>query len=423
MAMVTAMVTGPKMMLPKSMRHKLKLPAIWSIAALLSLISITGSLTASIQKSYPELGAKLQPWNGLALAAELDRTVKISIANSKAGFPKNMAGAIKSKAQVAFSKEPLAFDAIRDIALVEYSNGNDNKSRQLFLEVNKHTKRDSISQLWLMEDYSRAANLEKVLYQYDISLRANQAALEVLLPRLIATLEYRQAIKPLVKLLAQSPPWVGQFWVMAVDANTNLGNLAILRSAIFKLGIENPAGNDALLLSRLVDSGGFSFAEKLFLQLNGSRKSKSREAVNNNDFHADTMLSPFDWNVYSAANFGAYLDRQNRSLNISSVGNEGGVVARQLVHLTNKRYKLAAHIADETNQSFPPLDIQLACAEPADLAFVPVKLQLKEAKTDQQFQIDGARCEFFWLNVLVRAVDQPVSFDISFDRISLTPLE
>jgi hypothetical protein len=118
--------------------------------------------------------------------------------------------------------------------------------------------------------------------------------------------------------------------------------------------------------------------------------------VSDGKFAADNALTPFGWLYYGGSDFGA--TRSEQGLDLFAQTAMGGVVASQLMMLSEGRYKLITDGHARSGSS----KWTVACAGSDQTALGGVALPTAAFVVGAEFTVPDA-CSAVWLRLIVRA--------------------
>lgn len=403
-------------MLTRSLRHFL----VWAFALLLALLAAAASWGAIARHRSPPLVLQLWPANGAAFEAVTEAaTRRIVTAAGSPGF--NADPALIETARAALVSEPTAVAAMRVLAQAEEAAGRLDRARRLMRLAASVTKRDTLVNMWLIEDYSRGDDIVHALAVYDQTLRTLGEGRGPVLTAMASALSDPRLIQPYFRLLRQQPPWSEAFWHVAAQTPGALENAARLRMLIARARLEVPREKDEMMLSALVDQRRFETGFRLFEAIRPPG-SAGGALVNNGDFSRASAYQPFDWRLTSTGALGAAIDARAGTLQISAIsrGGLGMIAAEQIVRLPPGRYTLRAAYRREAGGGAPPAFVELVCAE-SGTRMQPLRIELGRSPAALPVNLSGASCRFFWLKIGVSVDEAQQTLELAFDRLQLVP--
>lgn len=388
---------------------------VWFAAIILAAVSSLAALASVTKQKSPDLSLSLWPDNGFAYANKADDSFEAQMQRSGGRIPEELEGDVEGFALRALEMEPTSASAVRTLAYHRHISGDGGQARELMRHAFSMNRRDPMTNLWLIEDYSRAGDVETTLLLYDATLRSTGEGRGVLLTTMAKALENDLLIEPFYLMLRQEPPWGPAFLRQAAQTAPSLENAAALRVRLAKDNTVIPREIDELLLGALVERGSLALASDVALSVNGPRRD-SNSLVRNGDFASGPGLPPFDWRLISSGDAGAGVNAKAGILEISAIGGADEIVAEQLVRLAPGNHELRAGIKTRQGVPLARTTAQLACAEAQRSAPV-VTLKLEGSNPRQQFSVGS--CRFYWLRIAVDTRGLLDGSELALDDIAI----
>ncbi|MEL6875618.1 MAG: hypothetical protein AAGM33_09075 [Pseudomonadota bacterium] len=383
---------------------------IWSIALILAFFAASQSLAIVMQRANPALASGFWPANGMAHQAIAEALLAREVQESGSQIPESIKAKTVGHARQAFLSEPAVPEALSIVAM----SLDAAEQARMMDEVEKLSRRNQILIGWKIIDSGKREDLDGVLKYYDISLRGNAAARDALLPTMAASLQNDDLVEPFRKLLAQQPPWSEYFWIWVARSPQSLENAANLRMGLVGEDIPKRVFRDEWLVEQLAVTEKFEKASALRSVLKPLPKNGG-VYVRNADFDEQSYFPPLDWELVSNGDYGAGLNGQYGTLDLSAVGGSNGRFARQLVELPAEKLQLQVTMTDAPPAS-AVITLSLSCAdrENASLAF-----RLNRAKLSAILDLTKSDCTYYWLEIKGRTASDSEGFDVSFDAIKI----
>ena len=151
-------------------------------------------------------------------------------------------------AVAALLREPTAVSGAATLGLLAELRGDLVAARRDFGFAQRLSRRDLSSELWLIEDAVRRGDVAEALRHYDIALRTQAGATDILYP-VLARASVDPAIMPLLadRLLAR-PPWTDSFVVFLANATDQPAMVAELFERLQRRGLTiNPLAQSTLV--------------------------------------------------------------------------------------------------------------------------------------------------------------------------------
>lgn len=247
-------------------------------------------------------------------------------------------------ASAAVDLVPINPAAIRNLALASIS---DEKALKLMRLSDRLSRRDGVTEAWLIQEAARRGDLSSTMTHFDALLRTLPAASSRYMQQMGVALGDRRFRKKMLDYARQDNPWFG-----------SLGR-AIMSSArpIRFYGqylVEVPSLPDTAqqrlhydeVLSRLAREGQYDIVRRLYLRLPNA----DRAAVTSAQLPGgqQTPYRPVTWWLQSDGAAGAEMARDAKpELIVYAESGASGTVASKLLFLTPGRYRLNWRIAGE----------------------------------------------------------------------------
>jgi hypothetical protein len=381
---------------------------LWVATVAISIIAGWQSMGQIEFSGNPSLSAMAWPSNGHAMAGAADALLKQAVLDNNNTLPEAYPAEAVALAQRAFELEPTSVAAVRMLALdIEREAGRAQASRIMRL-LPQLSKRDRITNLWLVDDYGRDRNVPEVLEKYDWTLRTSRSAQEFLFPLMTTTLADAEYIAPYRDLLGRNPPWLADFWQRLVRKEAALSNAATLRRELGKGASPILAEQDAELVARLIQRGKFDEALALRKAL-ATGTTGPGQFIINGDFANQPYLAPLDWELISNGEYGAAVDTGQGQMIVSAVPDSSGVAARQLISVSPGTYQLVARLAQNKLAS-TELRIDVRCAQAARATNRVASLPITSKNNALRMTLGSGGCRFFWIEWVV-AIPGGAPFD------------
>ncbi len=281
------------------------------------------------------------------------------------------------------------------------------------------TRRDTAANIWLTDYYSRRGNVVKSLEHFDYAMRSSQRARDFLIDALLVALQNEDVPPQLAELMREGEPvWEDQFWLSAYRFPASAKGLARLRVERAKAGVQVDPRSDKALLQQLVAAGDFDLALALHRAAFGAR---STGIVSNNSFERTPAPSPFDWEVQFEDSILPNVDTANGRLLVAAYSNATGLVAKQLIHLSDEEYELTVEAVQPDLEQMSAYQVRIACAERAFAGAGSKPIRLVDEKTQLSFSKPVSECKYHWLQLEIAKSNSISDADTSFENIAIEP--
>lgn len=322
-------------------------PVAVVVAALVGAVSLSNALASR----SPALAVRLWPWNGLAGATLSTKSLL-----------RQQYGDAAALALEAVRSEPANAPAIRTRGLGLEGTGK--QAGTLLNLAERFSRRDLLTNLWLIEDASRRNDIPAALRHYDIALRTSPASHQLLFPILVEALSEPEIAKALLPMLAARPPWLVPFLEHGASAGTADPALVELVQRLDGGEPGLPESFKRFLIRKLAERNRVDAALGLYRRWAGG------SAVSGGSLDKVGEWQPFDWILVEGAGFGATPELGG---GLSFYGGEGGgKVAERLLHLAPGSGQLVSRTTFNERPADATVQWLLACSGGQQLAAGPI---------------------------------------------------
>jgi hypothetical protein len=330
-------------------------------AAVSAIVNITSD-------SNPAFALRLAPADPNALAAKVDASLSKANIDQRALISKSSDVAKSVRGQAVNAK------AIRQLALIADAKGNTADARALMKLSAKLSRRDFVTQLWLIEDGVRADDIASTMAHYDVALRTSAESAAILHPILRSALVDETVQRAFTPYLRTNPPWLGSFLSFVINAD---GSPIAIAETILRGGrLPDAAGYRALetgLLQQLAAKGAFPEAFRYYASLAAA----DARVITSTAFGKAEMVAehlPLTWQTLSSpgvdAIFEASAKGSARQLHVIVSSGERAPALRKLMGLASGIYRFSQKMIPVRLANGASAYWQLLCYQ--GTAFVPI---------------------------------------------------
>lgn len=337
-------------------------------ALALGYVSTTETLGYALMRADPKRAYALSPGDG-RIAGVLAQ--QIASTNDASPADRHRADAL---ARGALAAEPLAVTAMTALGLDAQVAGNTAAARRLFVHSDAVSRRELGPRLWLIEDAVARGDVPGALRHYDIALRTEKNARELLFPILSNAVSDPAIARALVDTIAAAKPaWATPFVLNLPTSGAAPQTTASLFRQLMHRDVHIPPEAQAGVVNALFAGGAFDEAWAFYKNIQpGAVRAASRNA----DFRVQPeAASPFDWKTASD-NSGMTASILNSAdggvLDFSSPATVGGAIAEQAQVLPPGHYRLAGAAQGLSGNATLAPYWQLACVDGRELGRVPM---------------------------------------------------
>lgn len=313
-----------------------------------------------------------------------------------------MSDELASQATDAYKADPLKIQNLRTLALGRVLHTQDSgKAREVLEAASVISRRDPMTNMWLVQEYGRAGDLDRLLSTFDRALRTSRRVREAAMAPLVNILTEPQAHEPIGELLQNDPEWAPEFWSEFARNEIALDNAeAFFADSPVKFA-QVPADAREAILANLKRTRRYGTLFRLAAQLPDSEI--STHPAQDGTIDVATRSNPFGWQLQSTGNFSANVNRRSGVLEIDARAGSFGMVADRIMTLrgSNTVRIVMADPVPETAR----LDMIVKCAgaDGSELA----RIVLGAGDTEGQARFSAGACEFTSLQL---------SFDVDEGR-------
>lgn len=319
------------------------------ISALFGYWALATALASAYATRDVGTALSLAPWDGRLLAEAARQSLSADPASPDAQRE------AADKARRALTLDPTVTSAVGALGLLAQLQGNSAVARRDFAYAERLSRRDLSTQLWLIEDAVERGEVSTALHHYDVALRSQNGAGDILFPVLVKASNRPAITDALVRTLRGRPSWSAAFLSYLGDNSEDQVGTARFFAKLGAAHVAVPAAAQSTIIGKLVAAGRFDAAWDYYATLRGSiDRRRSRDPR----FAASIKHpAPFDWLVTTDPAFSVVIlgGGTQGSLVFAAPPSVGGELARQLQLLPPGQYRLEGHSAqiDEAPQERP----------------------------------------------------------------------
>lgn len=309
--------------------------AVIVVALLAAFFSEAVSVEQVVGSRAPALARRWAPWSAAARAAD-------SVAHGQPGAGETEWHTAQAEARAALNRDPTSVIAARSLGQIAALHNDLPRADRLFAYAEQLSRRDLLTELWMLEAQVRQGRVAGALVRYDRALRTNAAARPTLFPVLVLASGDPNVAPKLGGLLASRPPWGADF--LAVMAESPHVPPNVLAAAVERahLAVAVPAERAALAatIRRLADAGAYELALRVFRQAIGGTDAG---LIRDGGFEREPLLPPLDWSLAGEADLSATREPAANGMGLELRAENGrtGELARQLLVLSPGAYALS----------------------------------------------------------------------------------
>lgn len=275
---------------------------------------------------------------------------------------------VREHAQKALAREPGNVVAARTLAVAFAAAGSASQAERLMRYSHLLSRRDLVTHLWMIEQSVARNDVPDALRHYDRALRTSSAAHEILYPVLIAAAGEANIRQPLLRLLAQRPPWWRTFLFRVTGEARSPDTLHQIASALaLDPSNELERGYIRDAIRRLVQLQGYAEAFDLYARAR-RMSSQALPLLRNGDFEREDEFAPIDWSLRDEAGLGAVRrardsGSEGHALELVAESGRTGEVAHQVLRLPPGAHTLSLTVAGGSQDPLAQPQITIGCIQ------------------------------------------------------------
>jgi hypothetical protein len=362
---------------------RIVLNAAGLIVAFLAFVNAASGIGA-----LPLAAAAHSGWlglNGNILSLLAESGFKDEMASEQAevqqeGIPR-LSDHLIATAKASYAVNPLDVASLRTIALGGLLQEDKARARQLMRIAQQISKRDSITDLWLAQDYGQSGNVNAMLASFDHALRIDVRVRQAAMKPFVESLASPASFAPLGKLLDRHPEWEDGFWHELVRNPIGVANAA---SFLAETGIpleRIPEDERRVLYGNVKQAKQFDTLFRLAALDPGIKASERALAAG--QFVTADEGDPLSWTLRSTGAAAARVLPGSSMLEIDAQPGSFGVAADRIVSLRGAQ-DLAIRLADPLPDN-AGLELVLECADDSSTQLADIRLSPGEKDGEASF--------------------------------------
>jgi hypothetical protein len=375
------------------------------IGGLVLWIAMGVTLDLTIGRDNPALTRRWWPGSINAKVAEAQ-----ALLSPNAVRTAPMLAETRAILRTAVLREPVNSAAVGTLAILEDYSGETERARTLFRLSEALSRRNNMTQLWLIEDAVARGDVSEAITHYDRALRVSYNVHSTLLSVLVdasSDLEIRRALAP---VLARQPLWWPAYVQMIGEKGENADAIAdALRLTRIDPNAPDKRPLAETALRRMIALGAGKAAVQSVNRMEGHPGSV--RTLQDGDFEDLRAVPPFGWTLRDETSLRAYRDAVptgTQGLRIEANSGASGWVAQQALGLLPGRHVLKGIVGSISDDTGRPL-IELRCGrgDMAPIARYALPLAREEGQSfSMAFDLPATGCDSQWLYIVTApAVD------------------
>lgn len=246
-------------------------------------------------------------------------------------------------AVASLRQNPLNVREIRTLGLIAESEGKQASALSLMRAANRVSRRDPVTELWLIDQNVQSNNLVGALQHYDSAMSSTSTIWTQLFPILDDALTEPQIQSFVARSMSERRAWSRPFVDFAIGTGKHLPEVAgTIMETKRTAAIADWEQLDRSVIQRLSEQRAFAVLSRYLRSMPGSPNAILRAV----DFRENTIApkyNPISWTLSPQSEVAAQFTK-NGALSVSIAPNSTQVVARKLMLLDPGRYRLTGQL-------------------------------------------------------------------------------
>jgi hypothetical protein len=302
-------------------------------------------------------------------------------------FPR-LSDSLLDLARTSFASDPLEVSSLRTIALGGILHSDEQRARRVMRIVERISRRDSITNLWLAQDYLKVGDIEAMLSSFDHALRTSSRVRESAMKPVVQTLASPESHVPLGRLLARRPEWEVNFWRELVRDPVGYPHVTEFLEAT-EIPVDRIPEESRLVLYQSLKRAHL-FDVLFGLASLDPANDADGAALAEGRLTAAHGANPLGWTMHSQGSFAAQVQERTGELQIDARSGSFGVAADRVVR-GGGNYRLAITMVEPVPDS-AQLRLTMSCADEGNREMASIRLAAGERMGEAEFSAD--QCDF-----------------------------
>lgn len=316
---------------------------------------------------------------------------------------------------------PLSPRGLSLIGSARQAQNDERGAMQAMTLSQRLSRRDFLAQLWFINYAALSGDIDAALHQYDLALRTQPGAPEILFPLLARALADPGIEPHFVPYVRARPPWLVPALNAIATSSPDPGGVA--RTLVLAGGL--PAGEqyrqvESMMLGQLVSKTGPEAARDYFLTLKGAEAEQLRQ-VKFSRRNVDPDRAPMTWGAVASPDAGGRFRTASDGVTMlegSAAPGAKGLLARKLLFLPPGRYRLAGRGALEAEVG-ATLSVLVSCASLAGTREI-ARLELRSGTGVTTTNVpEGCVAQF--IDVVLDSGTSDATANARIDHLRLSP--
>ena len=350
-------------------------------------------------------------------------------------MPEAERSALTAREWLAVSANPLDITGLKNLAVLYFVSGDITKSNLLTVLASNRSLRDVSAQSAAFKILIDSKEYSEALYRLDGLIRAKPEKNTELMATAIAFGENAETMPFLIEVLAQNPPWRGNFLSLFCEKSFSENNVYRLFSAVNRT--TSPITKIELrpFLRRLFQDGSYEKANYVWLDFLSTLELRRVATVFDGGFDLELGNLYFDWTFEPLKNVDLRIiprapGSTDRVLQIEFAnGRSAFNQLTQILQLAPGNYLFSGEAKADQLQNEQGLVWRINCISPSDemvMQSSPTRGTVGWAYSEKNFTVPQQNCRIQRLHLELSAkseLDQQISGRAYFDNIRIQKSE
>lgn len=340
------------------------------------------------------------------------------------------AATARAMASAGIEAAPLDGRGYRTLGMDAEASGDSARANKLYSVAAARGPRDLGTHAWLATQALQAGDFATALMHFDRMLRVQPEIAQKLSEVMIPVAMDRRARKPLVELLASSPPWRLDFTPLLIQRAPDRTALFLIVESLRREGGGLRDPELAVWLDRLIADHEWSRAYLIWAQSLGPEQSKEIGNVFNGRFEGEPSNRGFDWRIGQVAGARIFRSPVNGTTGQAlAVAFEDRRVpfdqVKQLLALPPGRYRFTGRVRLDDLRTERGLNWYLYCADSGlpIIETAPLRGTYDWRPLEAAFEVPATGCAAQWLVLRLPwriAAEQRIGGTAWFDDLKIS---
>jgi hypothetical protein len=315
----------------------------------------------------------------------------------------------------AVLREPVNTYALGALAAITDYMNDKKAARTLFRLSESVSRRNIVTELWLIEDAVERESVGEAIAHYDRAMRVSIDTRATLLPVMLSAASDPAVLKEIMPVLAQRPLWWKDYMQRLAASGENTTVMAAsIRAVRPDLGDPEEAILTENILRRMIALKDERRAIRVANDLEGTPG--DTRSLRGGNFDVPDGVLPFAWWLRDEGNVRTYRDtvpNGSQGLWIVTSDDTTGGVAQQLIGLSPGRYTLSGAAGDVPSDPMARPAIEVSCGNGMKLTRFVLPASGEQGRGFRfSFTVPPAGCATQWIGITsASAADTSVWID------------